>query len=119
MEIVDFITVESGDDLIVSFAIRGAEPNEIRSLTLQRTPKYENLLDDSERGVYVSDEDCEEEEGNDFLEAVELRSDEVQIVSDKLGYQLDCSRVDAEELEAAKNILLAMNFDRRFRLDIN
>jgi hypothetical protein len=118
MEIVDFITVESGDDLIVSFAIRGAEPNEIRSLTLQRTPKYENLLDDSERGVNVSDEDCEEE-GNDFLEAVELRSDEVQIVSKRLGYQLDCSGVDAEEIEAAKNILLAMNFDSRFRLDIN
>ena len=68
MEIVDFITVESGDDLIVSFAIRGAEPNEIRSLTLLRTPKYEILLDDSERGVNVSDDDGEE--GDDFLEAV-------------------------------------------------
>jgi hypothetical protein len=118
MEIVEFITVESGDDLIVSFAIRGAEPNEIRSLTLQRTPKYENLLDNSKRGVNISDEDFDEE-GDDFLEAVELRSDEVQIISKKSGYQLDCSEVDVEELEAAKNILLAMNFDSRFRLDIN
>ena len=54
MERVDFITAESGDDLIVSFAIRLAEPGEIRSLTLLRTPKYEFLLDESERGVQVS-----------------------------------------------------------------
>ena len=118
MEAVDFITVESGDDLIVSFAIRGAEPDEIRSLTLQRTPKYEVFLPDSERGVYVFDDDCEEE-GDDFLEAVELRRDEIQIVSRKLEYQLDCSGVDAEELEAAKKIILAMNFDSRFLLDIS
>jgi hypothetical protein len=39
METVDFITLESGDDLIVSFAIGGEYPGDVISLTLLRTPK--------------------------------------------------------------------------------
>jgi hypothetical protein len=74
--------------------------------------------DNSERGVSVSDEDCEEDD-NDLLEEIEFRGDEVRIVSRNAGYQLDCSRVDAEELQDAKKILRAMNFDRRFRIHIS
>ena len=40
MERVDFLTTDSGDDLIVSFAIVRDDADEIRSLTLMRTPKY-------------------------------------------------------------------------------
>ena len=45
MDHVDFITTETGDDLIVSFAICGDESGEVRSLTLFRTPKYEFIMD--------------------------------------------------------------------------
>jgi len=118
MEHVDFITVESGDDLIVSFAIRQAEPGEIRSLTLLRTPKYEFILDEPGRGVHVSDEDCEEDEDN-LLEAVDFHGEEVRIVCRDSEYRLNCSGVGADELEDAKKILGAMNFDRRFNLRID
>ena len=118
MERVDFITAESGDDLIVAFAIRRADPGEIRTLSLMRTPKYEFVLDDFERGVSVSDEDCEDD-GNDLLEKIEFRGDEVRIASRNTDYQLDCSGVDAEELEDAKKIVRAMNFDSRFRIHIS
>ena len=117
MERVDFITAESGDDLIVAFAIGRADPGEIRSLTLIRTPKYEFILDDSERGVSVSDEDRDEDD-NDLLEEIEFRGDEVRIVSRNTDYQLDCSRVDREEFEDAKTVVRAMNFDSRFRVHI-
>ena len=53
-EVVAFITIEEGDDLIVSFAIADEEPGEIVSLTLFRTPKYEFILPTDERGVSVS-----------------------------------------------------------------
>ena len=118
MERVDFITVESGDDLIVSFALRRSDPAEIRSLTLLRTPKYELLLDDSERGVSVFDDDHEERD-EDFLKEIEVRGAEVRIVSRTTCYELDCRGVDAEEFEAAKKILGAMNFDSRFRIQIS
>ena len=118
MERVDFITAESADDLIVAFAISRPDPGEIRTLSLIRTPKYEFILDDSERGVSVSDEDRDEDD-NDLLEEIEFRGDEVRIVSENTKYQLDCSRVDAEEVEDAKKILRAMNFDSRFRIHIS
>jgi hypothetical protein len=55
METVAFISTENGDDLIVSFAvIDPVDPTEIESLTLLRTPKYEHVLGDCERGVSVS-----------------------------------------------------------------
>ena len=44
MERVDFVTAESGDDLIVAFAISRADPGEIRTLSLMRTPKYHALV---------------------------------------------------------------------------
>jgi hypothetical protein len=116
MERVEFVSVESGDDLTVSF-VRGhpTDPDEIRSLILSRTPKYEFALDDSERGVSVSDEDCDEDE-SDLLKEIEFQGDEVRIVSRNADYLLECSRVDPEELEDAKKILHAMNFDGRFKI---
>lgn len=47
---VNFITVDDGDDLIVSFAL---EQYGESSLTLLRTPKYESLLPLEECGVSV------------------------------------------------------------------
>lgn len=45
---VEFITCESEGDLIVSFAIA---PSAYRSLTLHRSPQYEHLLPEEERGA--------------------------------------------------------------------
>ncbi len=118
MERVEFITTDSGDDLIVSFAIGRTDPGEIRSLILMRTPKYEFTLDDSERGVSVSDEDRDEDDA-DLLEEIEFRGDEVRIVSRTADYQLDCRRADAEDLDEAKKTLHAMNFDNRFRIHVS
>ena len=54
-EFVAFLTAETGDDLIVSFAIcEPDDPTDIESLTILRTPKYEFFLDEWERGATVS-----------------------------------------------------------------
>ena len=53
---VSFMTNESGDDLIVSFAVDQDAPDEVLSVILMRTPKFEHLLDATERGVRVSHE---------------------------------------------------------------
>lgn len=47
---VPFLSVEDDDDLIVSFAL-GEHAS--TSLTLLRTPKYEFILTEEERGVAV------------------------------------------------------------------
>ncbi|MEE8121983.1 MAG: hypothetical protein V3T55_10660 [Anaerolineales bacterium] len=116
MERVDFMTNESGDDLIVSFALSQGEPGEIRSLILLRTPKYEFLLDESERGVSFSDEaHCDED---DRLRSIDFSREIVRIETQHHEYTLDVSRVDVRELKQAERILRKMNFDDAFILRI-
>ena len=112
------VSKRSGDDLTVSFTIRRRDPGEIRSLSLLCTPKYEFILDESERGVHVSDEDSEQDDG-DSLDAIEFHGEEVLIVCRGSEYRLDCNNVDPEEVEEAKKILHAMNFDKSFSLRIH
>jgi hypothetical protein len=116
-ETVDFITTEDGDDLIVAFALADEEPGEVVTLTLLRTPKYEALLPDEERGVSVSHE-REVDEDDDYLRRVSLVGSVMTIESTRRRYQLEMSQVDQDELLAARRILARMNFDGRFVLDV-
>lgn len=46
MDTVSFLSVESGKDLVLAFAVMDPDdPTEIDSLILQRTPIYESLLE--------------------------------------------------------------------------
>ena len=117
MERVSFITIEEKDDLIVSFVIEDAEPGEIKSLILMRSPKYEFVFEDHERGVNVSHEDRPDVE-DDLLRQISLTPDVVTIDSTYNRYELDISRVDKKELEKACTILRRMNFDDRFTLEL-
>ncbi len=117
MKNVSFITTEDSDDLIVSFAIPGADPLDVKSLTLLRTPKYEFIPDDAERGVSVSYDDFPEDEV-DLLEAIDIHQQEVIIITLRHRYALHVRDVDSEELEEAKKILKKMNLDDRFKLSL-
>jgi uncharacterized protein YlaN (UPF0358 family) len=116
METVAFISTQNEDDLIVSFAvIEPADPTEIDSLTLQRTPKYEHLLDDRERGVRVSFERYLEDE---LLEELRFdgKSAVVRLTTSLRNYELDIRKVDEGEIKAMRKVLARMNYDRRIRL---
>jgi len=115
MKNVSFITTEEGDDLIVSFAIQGTDPYDVKSLTLLRTPQYEFILDDAERGVNVSFDDYPDDEV-DLLEAGEIERHLVRLVTSLRQYTLNVQDVDYEEMKQAKRVLKKMNFDERFGL---
>ena len=114
MEKVDFISTEDGDDLIVSFAI--PEDFDIRSLTLLRTPKYEPILDEHERGVSVSFEYDDVE--NDLLLKLTIECGKVALKTQNNEYLVDIHTVDPDEIESAKGILEKMNFDNSFEYSI-
>ncbi len=119
MDTVAFITVELGDDLIVSFAVQKPDdPTWIESLTLLRTPKYESYLDREERGVSVSferfpDNDREMLKNVSFLERDEI----VELKTTSRHYRLSIRKVDPEELANMRTAFHRMNFDNSFRLD--
>jgi len=117
MERVSLITTKQADDLIVAFALEDAESGEVKSLILLRSPKYEFILDDHERGVTVSHDDQPEVE-DDLLRRISLASDVVTIETKDNRYQLNLSCVDTKELEKARTILRRMNFDDRFTLEL-
>ena len=117
MKEVSFIHTERGDDLIVSFAVLGPEPMEVKSLTLLRTPKYEFILDADERGVTVSFDDFPDE-ARDLLRAIAIWEGKIEIVTGQHRYLLNVRKVDEEDMQEAQEVLKRMNFDQSFELQI-
>jgi hypothetical protein len=118
MDRVAFIRTEQrGADLIVSFAIEGEAPGDVKSLILMRSPKYEFVFDDHERGVNVSHEDFPERD-DQLLRRIEIASDVVTIESTHNRFELDVSRVERKEITKACTILRKMNFDDRFAFEM-
>jgi len=118
MRQVSFISVEDEDpDLILSFAVWHPELDDIRSLILLRTPKYEVFLDEAERGVNVSYEAWMNDQ-DEMLKRVELHDEMITIITTDRRFDLDISKVNEGEIEEAKKILNRMNFDDRFEMKI-
>ena len=117
-DVVSFVTLQDGDDLIVSFAIADEEPGEIISLILLRTPKYEALLPADERGVSVSHESFPEDDDRDRLRRLRMTESVVTVETTRTRYDLDVSDVERRDLVEAQRILRKMNFDQSFILEL-
>ena len=120
MELVAFISCEAGTDLIVSFAVCAPEAlSGIESLTLMRTPKYESLYDEWERGATVSFE--REERTGDLVLLREVKyaaeSKVVTVISDRSVYDLDVRKVDPKDLKEMRRVLRKMSFDSSIKLE--
>ena len=110
---VPFITVDDEEpDLVVSFPLG---PSAERSLTLIRTPEYESLLDDDERGVSIG---LGRGTGvrRELLLKFQWLNGQAVLVSESAEYRLDLSAVDPDEVVAAKAMLERMNFDGRLSI---
>ena len=117
MERVTFLTTDAGDDLILAFAVqRPDDPADIDSLILIRTPKYEFILEEQERGVNVSFERNLEDE-DDFLQRIDYAEAEaiVRIQTTAREYELDLRKIGAGELKQMRKILKKMNYDQKFQ----
>ena len=107
-ETVSFITVESGKDLIVAYAIAADISGKIVSLILQRTPMYEHLLPPGDRGVTVSHEAFPEDDP-DLLKRVVFDGTDVDIETTRRVYRIDVSAADPEEAMDAQTVLRQMH----------
>ena len=117
METVAFINCETGDDLLVSFAIPVADVlDDVESLILLRTPKFERFLDDAERGVKVLPENDDDE--HELLKEFRFDKDSpiVRFTTENHSYELDVRKVDPDELKGMCAVLRKMNFDQRIKL---
>lgn len=108
---VSFITTEDGDDLLVSFALGPAEQT---SLTLLRTPKYESLLPEEERGQSLGTSSTGYAE-RELLRELDGDGDRVRLLSSRQRYELDLAAVGPDEIGEAQQLLRRMNVDQCFR----
>jgi hypothetical protein len=117
MEVVRFIDCQTGDDLIVAFACVVDEFGEIQSLILLRTPKYEFVFHDSERGVSVNFESDVDDE-RDLLQEVayDKAASVIRIQTQFRTFDLDVGKVDPSEIKTMRRTLRKMNFDNRLKL---
>ncbi len=121
LELVQFMTAEIGDDLILSFFVaKPHDPVHGRSIILMRDKKFEHLVAESDRGVRVSDEDVPENEEaeNNFLEGIRIGNTVAEIETTHRRYKLDLHNVGELEIRAAKKVLKKMNYDKRFKLTV-
>ena len=110
---VEFITSQDEQVLIVSFAIA---PSAQRSLTLLRSPRYEHLLPEEERGITVGPFNPSDIEP-DFLRSVQWLASRVTVATDRHIYILDISAVGEDELAQAKAVLRKMVKDGAAHVD--
>ena len=117
---VAFLDLEDDDkDLIVSFALEDSERG-VRSLILLRTPCYEALIDEEERGVSVSLEGDYFDLGDfNMLNEIKIQANTIEIKSTFREYQLDSSNLQQSEIKDMLKLLTKQNFDNRFALQID
>jgi hypothetical protein len=118
-ELVAFITVQAGDDLVISFAVcKPDDPTDIESLTILRTPKYEVFLYEWERGASVSfGRDLQGDERVLLREVVYASGDKfIKLRTGHHTYKLDVRKVDPSELSAMCRVFRKMNFDSSIQL---
>lgn len=109
-ETIAFVSIEDEEpDLLLSFAL---EPGGSRSITLLRTPPYEVVLPEEERGVAVMSgaHDVERE----LLVSIAISAELVSIESQVRTYRLSASSVSPEDIAEVVAMLRRMNFDNRF-----
>ena len=109
---VPFISIDDADDLVVSF---GLGEHSSTSLTLLRTPKYESLIPEEERGVSVRTE-ASSFSAPELLRSVRWSGSEVEIRTSLRRYVLDVGSVNRAEMKEARVVLAKMNFDQCFAI---
>ncbi len=110
-------STETGKDLVVGYAIATAEPGEVVSLILQRTPRFEMLLPPEERGVLVSHEAHPDRE-RELATCITVNDPYVDIETTGRVYQIDLTNVEVDEVADARRVLRRMHRHGGFRLEL-
>ena len=116
MKRASFISIEDeGTDLILSFALED-DASGVCSLILMRSPQFEFLMPEDERGVRASLERQTTDDEDEMLIRAVLSSNNIELVTGCRIYRIDLSKVDKEDLSFVYPFLQKMNFDKKFEV---
>ena len=115
MDTVNFITIEKGDDLFLSFSFNEGTRFGVEGFIIQRMPKFEFVLSSDERGPSV---DWTAEDERILIKKMNVTPREVLIETTRDKYIFDLSKISGAEYSEIVSILKKMNFDNVFDLKI-
>ena len=115
MDTVNFITTETGDDLILSFSFDEGTCFDVDGFIIQRTPKFELILRPDERGPSV---DWTDDDERILIRKIKVTPREVFIETTRDKHIFDLSKISGEEYADMVSVLKKMNFDNVFDLKI-
>lgn len=111
MDLVQFVTTEDSDDLILSFSFSEGTEFGIDGFIIQRSPKFEFALFPHEKGASI---DWTEDDERILVKSVRLSRRAISIKTQYDTYSFDLSKISDEEYKGIIHILNKMNFDNRF-----
>ncbi|MFQ5866295.1 MAG: hypothetical protein ACE5IW_13820 [bacterium] len=112
MDIVQFVTIDDGDDLVLSFSFPEGTQFGVGGFVIQRTPKLEFALMPHERGPSI---DWTEDDEVILVKEVNLTRNVITIRTQYDLYSFDISKISDEEFNDVRRILEKMNFDNIFK----
>jgi hypothetical protein len=115
IDTVSFINCKESDDLIVSFSFDEGAEFGIEGFTIHRYLKYEFTLKSYERGPAI---DCTDGDEIILVKSVKINPQRVEIETTKANYLFDLTKVSKRDYQKAVRVLLKMNFDRIYNLEI-
>ena len=115
MDTVNFVTINSGVDLVLAFSFDEGTRFGVDGYIIQRTPKFEMILRPDERGPSV---DWTDKDERILLKRVNVTSSKVLIETTRDKYTFDISKISGEEYSDMVSVLKKMNFDNVFDLKI-
>lgn len=116
MDLVRFVSIEQGEDLILSFSFDEGTEFGIDGFIMQRNPKYEFLLQPHERGPSI---DWTDDDEVITIKEVNLWRNEITLKTRYDLYRFDLSKISENEFKAVVRILKKMNFDKAFKFSQN
>ena len=112
MDEVQFVTIENGNDLILSFSFKDETQFGIDGFTIQRNPNLEFALLPHERGPSV---DWTEDDEIILVKEIKLLRNVIIIKTQYDVHFFDISKISDQNFRDVKTILTKMNFDNIFK----
>ena len=111
MDCVNFLTVDFGKDLVLSFSFDDGTQYGVEGFCIQRTPKLEFAISKEERGPSI---DWTDDDRIMLLRSCVFNRNSITLNTDNGIEQFDISKINDSEFTDMVKVLKKMNFDNAF-----
>jgi hypothetical protein len=116
MDCVNFLTIDFGKDLVLSFSFDDGTKYGVEGFCIQRTPKLEFAISKEERGPSI---DWTGDDRIILLRSYVFDRNSITLNTDNGIEQFDISKINDSEFTNMVRVLKKMNFDKAFELTDN